>query len=57
MKCGRATFPINSEQLQYTVLAGETITFIRHRKATGTGAEAAYAYNYVMIGTKQGIIR
>ncbi len=42
------------EQLQYTVPAGETITFIRHRKATGTGVEAAYAYNYVMIGTKSG---
>lgn len=38
------------EQLQYTVPAGEEITFIRHRKYT----EAAYAYNYIMIGTKAG---
>lgn len=38
------------EQLQFTVPAGEEITFMRHRKYT----EAAYAHNYVMIGTKIG---
>ena len=42
------------EQLQFTVPAGETITFVRHRKYTGSGAEAPYAYNYVMIGTQSG---
>ncbi|UKJ08556.1 PKD-like family lipoprotein [Solitalea lacus] len=42
------------EQLQYTVPAGEEITFIRHRKYTGSGAEAPYSYNYVMVGTKIG---
>lgn len=40
------------EQLQFTVPAGEEITFIRHRKAPGN--PAPYAYNYVMIGTKSG---
>jgi len=35
------------EQLQFTAPAGETITYIRHRKSTETG----YAFNYVMIGT------
>lgn len=39
------------EQLQYTVPAGEEVTFVRHRKYT---SEAAYAHNYVMIGTKSG---
>ncbi|SMO38748.1 PKD-like family lipoprotein [Solitalea koreensis] len=43
-----------AERLQYTVPAGEVITYIRHRKYTGTGAEAPYSYNYVMIGTKIG---
>ncbi|TKC07436.1 PKD-like family lipoprotein [Pedobacter frigoris] len=38
------------EQLQYTVPAGEEVTFVRHRKST----EAGYAYNYVMVGTKSG---
>jgi hypothetical protein len=40
-----------SELLQYTVPAGEEITFIRHKKYS---SEAAYAYNYFMIGTKVG---
>ncbi|MBL1410586.1 PKD-like family lipoprotein [Sphingobacterium faecale] len=42
------------ERLQYTVTGDEEITFIRHRKFSGTGPEAGYSYNYVMIGTKQG---
>jgi len=37
------------EQLQFTAPAGETITFIKHRKYT---SETAYAYNYVIVGTK-----
>lgn len=40
------------EQLQHTIPSGEEITFMRHRKASGN--PAAYAYNYVMIGTKAG---
>ncbi|HTM98781.1 MAG TPA: PKD-like family lipoprotein [Pedobacter sp.] len=44
-----------NEQLQYTVPAGEEITFIRHRKYASTvPAEAPFRYNYVMIGTKVG---
>ncbi len=39
------------EQLQYTAPAGETITYLRHKKYT---AEATYAYNYIAIGTKSG---
>lgn len=39
-----------SEILQFTIPAGEELTFIRHKKYTETG----YAYNYVMIGTKSG---
>lgn len=39
------------EQLQFTVPTDETITFIRHRKNNGTGAEAPFAYNYVIVGT------
>lgn len=39
------------EQLQYTAPAGETITFLRHKKYT---AEASYAHNYIVIGTKSG---
>jgi hypothetical protein len=38
------------EQLQYTLPAGEQVTFIRHRKYT----ESGYAHNYVMIGTHSG---
>jgi len=41
------------EQLQFTVPAGEEITFIRHRKYT-TASDAPFNYNYVMIGTKVG---
>ena len=37
------------EQLQYTAAAGETITYLRHKKYT---AETAFAYNYVMVGTQ-----
>jgi len=44
-----------NEQLQFTVPAGEEITFIRHRKYASTApAEAPFRYNYVMIGTKSG---
>lgn len=43
------------EQKQFTVPAGEEITFIRHRKYTGSGVEAPYSYNFVMIGTKIGV--
>ncbi|WP_316751732.1 PKD-like family lipoprotein [Pedobacter gandavensis] len=42
-----------NEQLQFTVPAGEEITFIRHRKYSST-PDAAFKYNYVMIGTKVG---
>lgn len=42
------------EQLQYTVPAGEEVTFIKHRKYTGSGVQAPYTYNYVMVGTKSG---
>jgi len=39
------------EQLQYTLPADETISFIRHLKYT---SEAAFAYNYVAIASKKG---
>lgn len=39
------------EQKQYTVPAGETIAYIRHKKYT---SEAAYAHNYIAIGTNVG---
>ncbi|UKJ08566.1 PKD-like family lipoprotein [Solitalea lacus] len=39
---------------QFIVPADEVITFIKHRKFTGTGIDAPYSYNYVMIGTKIG---
>lgn len=43
------------EQLQYTVPAGEKITFIRHRKYTGSNAtEQPFYYNYMLIGTTSG---
>ncbi|MDQ8005175.1 MAG: PKD-like family lipoprotein [Pedobacter sp.] len=38
------------EKLEFTLPAGEELTFMRHKKATETG----YAYNYVMIGSKVG---
>jgi hypothetical protein len=41
------------EQLQFTAPAGETITFIRHKKYSVT-ADIAFAYNLVMVGTKSG---
>jgi hypothetical protein len=41
------------EQLQYTAPVGETITFIRHSKYTTT-SEVPYAFNYIIIGTKNG---
>ncbi len=41
-----------AEQLQFTVPAGERITFIRHRKYAGTTtAELPFYYNYMLIGT------
>jgi hypothetical protein len=41
-----------AEQLQFTVPAGEKITFIRHRKYSGsTTAEQPFYYNYMLIGT------
>lgn len=39
------------EQLEYSIPAGEELTYIRHKKYT---SEAAYAYNFVIIGTKSG---
>jgi hypothetical protein len=41
------------EQLQYSPPAGEEVTFIRHKKYTAS-SDAAFNYNYVMIGTKAG---
>jgi len=38
------------EQLQYTLPAGEEVTFIRHRKYS----ESGYEFDYVMIGSKAG---
>ena len=38
----------NFEKLEYTVPAGEEITFIRHKN----GTEVNYAYNYIMVGSK-----
>src|SRR5690606_8597885 len=40
------------EQRQYILPAGETISFIRHRKAAGNPAE--FAYNYVIVASKSG---
>nr|WP_162988871.1 PKD-like family lipoprotein [Pedobacter schmidteae] len=40
-----------SEILEYTAPAGEQITFIRH-KTYSAGSDAAYAFNYFMIGTQ-----
>lgn len=43
------------ETLQFTVPAGEELTFIRHRKYAGSATlELPYYFNYVMIGTKSG---
>lgn len=41
------------EQLQFSVPAGEEITFIRHRKYT-VASDLPFNFNYVMIGTKVG---
>ncbi len=41
----------NFEKLEYTLPAGEELTYIRHKKYT---SEAAYAFNYIMIGSKVG---
>lgn len=38
------------EKLEFTLPAGEELTFMRHKKATETG----YGYNFVMIGSKVG---
>ncbi|RPD39931.1 PKD-like family lipoprotein [Chitinophaga barathri] len=44
-----------AERLQFTVPAGEQITFIRHRKYTGTtSTELPYYFNYMLIGTESG---
>jgi hypothetical protein len=44
-----------AERLQFTVPAGEEITFIRHRKYAGSAtAELPYYFNFMMIGTKAG---
>ena len=40
----------NFEKLQFRAPAGETITFLKHRQYS----EAAFAFNYIMIGTKSG---
>jgi len=39
------------EQLQYTVPAGETITYLRHRKYSN---EVPYTFNFIMVGSKIG---
>ncbi len=44
----------DKEKLQFTVPANEEITFIRYRKFSGSGPEADYSYNYVMVGTNDG---
>ena len=41
------------EQLQYSPPAGEVVTFIRHKKYAVV-ADAAFNYNYVMVGTQSG---
>ncbi|MBO9153634.1 PKD-like family lipoprotein [Chitinophaga sp. GCM10012297] len=44
-----------AEQLQFTVPAGETVTFIRHRKYAGSATlELPYYFNYMLIGTESG---
>ncbi|HEY8387674.1 MAG TPA: PKD-like family lipoprotein [Parasegetibacter sp.] len=44
-----------NEVLQFTVPAGETISFIRHRKFTGSAAaETNYYHNAVVVGTQVG---
>ncbi|WP_410219944.1 PKD-like family lipoprotein [Pedobacter sp.] len=41
----------NFEKLEYTLPAGEEVTFIRHKAYS---SEAAYAYNFIMIGSQTG---
>jgi len=41
----------NYEQLQFTAPAGEIVTFITHRQYSD---EPAFAYNFVIVGTKNG---
>ncbi len=41
------------EQLQYTLPADETVSFIRHLKYT-TSSDLAFNYNYVAIASKKG---
>lgn len=43
----------NFEKLEYTIPAGEELTYIRHKKYSVT-ADAAFAYNYIIIATKVG---
>lgn len=38
------------EKLEFTLPAGEELTFMRHKKS----AEAGYSYNYLMLGSKNG---
>lgn len=40
-----------NERLEFATPSGETVTYIRHKRASLGGS---YGYNYVMIGTKQG---
>lgn len=40
------------EKLEYTIPAGEELTYLRHKKYT---SEATYAYNFIIIGTKVGL--
>jgi hypothetical protein len=44
----------NVEQLQYTVPAGETINYIRHKSYGGSGAEAVYSHNYIIVASSIG---
>lgn len=43
----------NFEKLEYTLPAGEEVTFIRH-KAYSVASDAAYAYNFIIIGSQTG---
>lgn len=45
----------NFEELQFTVPADETITFIQHRKYTGMGpVESPFSHNFVAVGSASG---
>lgn len=41
------------EQLQYTLPADETVSFIKHRKYS-VSADIAFAYNFVIVASKKG---